>query len=73
MNQSKYEQARMIGSRALQIAMGAPPVVKLTEKDMENLKYNPVEIAKLEFRQNIIPLAVKRPAPKKAEKKEDKE
>ena len=64
---SKYEKARMLGSRALQIAMGAPFLVKLNEADLKRLKYNPMEIAKLEFEKGVIPITVKRPLPKKAE------
>ena len=60
---SKYEKARMLGSRALQIAMGAPFLVKLDEKSLKKIKYNPVEIAKLEFRKGVIPMTVKRPLP----------
>lgn len=61
---TKYEKARMIGSRALQIAMGAPFLVKLDEKDLEKLGYNPVEIAKIEFEQGVTPITIKRPFPK---------
>jgi len=32
---TKYEKARVIGARALQIAMGAPILVKLTKEDFE--------------------------------------
>ena len=64
---SKYETARMLGSRALQIAMGAPFLVKLSEKDLEKLKYNPIEIAKLEFEKGVIPITVKRPLPEAKE------
>ena len=60
---TKYEKARMIGSRALQIAMGAPALVKLTKKQLEEIAYNPVEIAKLEFEQSLIPIDVKRRMP----------
>ncbi len=60
---TKYEKARMVGSRALQIAMGAPPLVKLTKKQFEEIKYNPLEIAKLEFEQGVIPIGVKRRMP----------
>lgn len=59
---NKYEMARMIGARALQISMGAPFLVKLEEEDLKKLRYNPVEIAKLEFEKGVIPIAVKRPA-----------
>jgi DNA-directed RNA polymerase subunit K len=61
---TKYEKARMIGSRALQIAMGAPFLVKLNEDDLKKLKYNPVEIAKTEFQEGVIPITIKRPLPK---------
>ncbi len=64
---SKYEKARMLGSRALQIAMGAPFLVKLSETDLKKIRYNPLEIAKIEFEKGIIPITVKRPLPKKSE------
>ncbi len=71
---TKYEIARMIGSRALQISMGAPFLVSLNEKDLEKIGYNPIEIAKLELEKDVLPITVKRPMPakriKKAEKKE---
>ena len=60
---TKYEKARMIGSRALQIGMGAPFLVKLDEKALKKIKYNPVEIAKLEFKEGVIPMTIKRPLP----------
>ncbi len=62
---TKYEKARMIGSRALQIAMGAPFMVKLTKKEIENLSYNPIKIARIEFDKGVIPLTVRRPMPGK--------
>ena len=58
---TKYEKARMIGARALQISMGAPFLVKLDAKDIEKLHHNPLEIAEMEFNKGIIPLTVKRP------------
>ncbi len=61
---TKYEKARMIGSRALQIAMGAPFLIKLSEKDVENIGYNPISIAKMEFEKGVIPLTIVRPSPK---------
>jgi len=60
---TKYEMARMIGSRALQISMGAPFLVKVTPKRLEELKYNPVEIAKLEFNEGVLPITIKRILP----------
>jgi DNA-directed RNA polymerase subunit K len=60
---TRYEKARMIGARALQISMGAPFLVKLAKKDLIELKYNPVEIAKLEYEKDALPITIKRPMP----------
>ncbi len=60
---TKYERARIIGSRALQISMGAPFLVKLSKKELEKIDYNPVEIAKREFEADVIPLTVRRVLP----------
>ncbi len=64
-NFTKYEKARMLGSRALQISMGAPFLVKLSEEDLEEIKFNPLKIAQLEFDQGVIPITVRRPLPVK--------
>ena len=58
---TKYERAQMIGSRALQISMGAPFKVKLSEEELSRIKYNPIEIAKIEFDKGVIPMRVVRP------------
>ena len=60
---TKYEHARIIGARALQISMGAPFMVKLTDDDLKKMGYNTIEIAKLEFKQGLIPMAIRRPMP----------
>ncbi len=60
---TKYERARIIGSRALQISQGAPLLIKLSKKELEELKYNPVEIALKEYDEGVIPLDVKRILP----------
>ena len=66
---TKYETARLIGARALQISMGAPFLVKMSKKDLEKLKYSPIEIAKLEMSKGLIPITVKRPLPRSENKK----
>ena len=58
---TKYEKARMIGSRALQLSMGAPFLVKMDAADLERIKYNPIEIALKEFNEGVLPITVKRP------------
>ncbi|MEW5896774.1 MAG: DNA-directed RNA polymerase subunit K [Nanoarchaeota archaeon] len=58
---TKYEKARMIGSRALQLSMGAPFLVKLSPEELSRIRYNPIEIALKEFDEGILPITVKRP------------
>lgn len=57
---TKYERARIIGSRALQISQGAPIQLKLTKKQLEELKYNPVDIARKEFEAGVVPITISR-------------
>ncbi len=64
---TKYERARLIGARALQLSMGAPLLLDLSEEDLERINYNPIEIAKMELEKNILPISIKRPMPKKME------
>ena len=70
---TKYETARILGARALQISMGAPFLIKLSEKDLEEIKFNPIEIAKKEFKEGIIPITVKRPYPISEDYEKNKE
>ena len=65
MKLTKYEKARLIGARALQLAMGAPLLLKVKKEEFEAMNYNPIEIAKMEFSKGILPLTIKRPMPKK--------
>ena len=66
-NLTKYETARIVGARALQIAQGAKPIIKLNEEELEKINYNPIEIAKLELKKGVIPISIKRPMPRKIE------
>jgi DNA-directed RNA polymerase subunit K len=52
---TRFEKARIVGARALQISMGAPSLIKIP-KDV----IAPIDIAMLEFRENAIPITVKR-------------
>ena len=60
---TKYEIARIIGARALQISMNAPVLAKLSKEDFERVNYDPLKIAMLEFKSGILPISVKRPYP----------
>jgi DNA-directed RNA polymerase subunit K len=66
---TKYERARIIGARALQIAMNAPVLVKLSEEEMEKINYDALKIAEIELDSGILPISVKRPLPKKKEER----
>jgi len=68
---TKYEKARMLGSRALQLAMGAPFLIKLSESDLEKIGFNPVEIAKMEYAEGVLPITVTRPLPGERLEKEE--
>ena len=52
---TRYEKARIISARALQIAQGAPILIKIP-KDM----MDPKEIAKIEWSSGVIPISIKR-------------
>ena len=62
---TKYEKARIIGARTLQLAMGAPMLAKMTDEDLRKINYNPIIIAKKEFEEGILPITIKRPLPTK--------
>jgi len=54
---TRFEVARLIGARSLQIALGAPILIK------ERKVLEPIEIARREFKNKIIPITVKRKIP----------
>ncbi len=64
---SKYEIARIIGARALQISMNAPLLIKIDKADLEIIQYDPIKIAEIEFRSGVLPITVKKPFPEKKE------
>ena len=61
MEHTKYEKARIIGTRTLQISSGAPFLIKLSEEDLIKLRYSPKRIAELEYDKGLIPIFVRRP------------
>ncbi|HIH02190.1 TPA: DNA-directed RNA polymerase subunit K [Thermoplasmata archaeon] len=52
---TRFERARIIGARALQISMGSPVLVDVPESIID-----PIEIAIMEFGSGVIPMTVKR-------------
>jgi DNA-directed RNA polymerase subunit K len=49
---NNFELARVVGARALQLSLGAPPLVKVS-KEMSF-----INVAKLELEKNVSPLVV---------------
>ena len=64
---SKYEKARIIGARALQISMNAPLLIKIEEDDLEKVNYDSIKIAEIELNSNVLPISVNKPLPIKKE------
>lgn len=50
---NRFERARIIGARALQLSMGAPPLIKTKETDF-------VSIARAELLKDALPITVMR-------------
>ncbi len=53
---TRFEKARIIGARALQIALGAPVLVDVPEGS------TPLQAAIIEFERGVIPITVIRPS-----------
>ncbi|MAG11053.1 DNA-directed RNA polymerase subunit K [Candidatus Pacearchaeota archaeon] len=66
---TKYEQTRILGARALQIAMNAPLLIKISPEDLERIKYDAIKIAEIELNSGILPISIKKPFPEKKEEK----
>ena len=55
---NKYEKARLIGARALQLALGAPALVDVTKVEKGQNYISPIDLAVAELEAGIIPLQV---------------
>lgn len=64
---TKYETARILGARALQIAMNAPLLIKIEPDDLEKVKYDALKIAEIELKSKILPISIKKPFPGRKE------
>jgi len=62
---TKYEIARIIGARALQIAMDAPLLLKIPEEELKEMRYDSLKIAQRELDENVLPISIHRPSPRK--------
>jgi len=55
---TRFERARIVGARALQIAMGAPILVEVPEA-----RASPIDIALQELDIGILPITIRRTLP----------
>ncbi|MEN4007198.1 MAG: DNA-directed RNA polymerase subunit K [Methanobacteriaceae archaeon] len=51
---TRFEKARIIGARALQLSMGAKPMIEVKEA------LDPIDIATSELKKSIIPLDIRK-------------
>jgi len=65
---TRYEIARILGARSLQLAMDAPVLLKLSEEEKDELNFDTLKISEKELVAGVLPITVKRPLPKKSEK-----
>ncbi len=56
---TRFERARIVGARALQLSMGAPVLLPL--ENLENK--SPLVIAEMELRAKALPLSIRRTQP----------
>lgn len=66
---TKYEIARILGARALQISMDAPVLYKFSEDELKEMGYDALKIADREFNEGVLPISVDRPMPDRREEK----
>ena len=64
---SKYERARVIGARGLQISMDAPLLRDIKSVELESINYDPLRIAEAELDSGVLPISVNKPMPEKKE------
>ncbi|MCD6479199.1 DNA-directed RNA polymerase subunit K [Candidatus Bathyarchaeota archaeon] len=55
---TRFEKARIVGARALQISMGAPILIEVPEGVKD-----PIDIALLELEAGVLPITIRRTLP----------
>lgn len=55
---TRFERARIVGARALQISMGAPVLIDVDERTV-----SPIAIAEMELEQKVLPISIRRSLP----------
>ena len=52
---NRFERARIVGARALQLTLGAPVLIKSPQGMID-----PVKLALMEYDQDLIPITIRR-------------
>ena len=55
---TRFERARIVGARSLQVSLGAPILAPLPEDVVD-----PIDIAVVELREKVLPLTIRRTLP----------
>ncbi len=55
---TRFERARIVGARALQVSLGAPILAPLPDEVSD-----PIEIAIIELREKVLPMTIRRTLP----------
>ncbi|MEM2881728.1 MAG: DNA-directed RNA polymerase subunit K [Candidatus Bathyarchaeia archaeon] len=55
---TRFEKARIVGARALQLSMGARPLIDVPSESM-----SPRDIALLELEEGVLPISIRRMLP----------
>lgn len=62
---TRFEIARILGARALQISMDAPLLMNISDEDLNAMHFDALKIAEKEFTSGVLPISVRRPMPLK--------
>jgi len=55
---TRFERARVVGARALQVSMGAPVLL-----DIKDATLSPIDIALMELEEGVLPISIRRALP----------
>jgi DNA-directed RNA polymerase I, II, and III subunit RPABC2 len=55
---TRFERARIVGARALQVSLGAPILVEIPDEVSD-----PIDISILELQEGVLPMTVRRTLP----------
>ncbi|MHA2169507.1 MAG: DNA-directed RNA polymerase subunit K [Candidatus Kariarchaeaceae archaeon] len=55
---TRYERARVVGARALQVSQGAPVLIEIESDD-----FRPIEVSKIELKARVLPVGMARRIP----------